>query len=473
LAAATLLAAGPIAQMNADLWVADRASGDLQRLSMDDGSVLSVTPLGSRLEGISRDGFGNAWIAVPGPSREVVKVSRLGDVLGKFPATGAPLAIAAAADKTVWYTQRLPNALVRLSFTGETISAVPLPGDPRGLTIDVYGRIWVTLYEREGRVLRFDRNGNYLDEIAVGKGPWSIATSWLCCVWVANHRGKSLYRLSLDGEITQTVNFHGFPRDIAVDRDGGVWVALPDFDRIDHFTRAGTWDMSVAVGDNPINLSVDGEHTVWVVCQGDGTVVRVSESGEILGTFPVGADPVAGCDFTGFAFVNTVKPLADVDGDLFRNRSEIIAGYNPFRASSYPTEIELLSDVLPGQPVQLLITDVKNAGKPFRSYLSLTNRPRWSFGLVNPCDLRMVPVNPLDPLFASTFGEPMFYPGMLGKLDAAGQAVVEVPMPPVLLPLKMYAGFFTMDPAMPVIPVRTISREFELQMMGTSRALGW
>ncbi len=448
--------------MNTNLWVASRDSGYLRRYSSEHGSLLSQTYIGQRIEGIARDGRGNAWVTVRGADKQVAKVDRTGAVVGRFPVTGVPYGIAAARDDSVWVVQSAPSALVHYASDGEVLLATPLPGDPRGVSIDVLGDVWVTLYQLEGLVLRYDKAGTFKQAIAVGRGPWSVAASWMCCTWVVNHRQCTIDCIGAAGNKTLSIGFQGLPRDIAVDRDGGVWVAMQDFARVDHYDRFGTLLASVPVGNVPTNVSLDGDGHLWVVNEADGTISKVDTNTlEVVSTLDVGPNPVAFGDFTGYAYAMVVKPIEDTDGDSFRNRNELIAGSNPFKASDYPTEIELLAEPLPGENLQLRIRDSKNPGKRYLGYFSWTNRPRWTLGYCSPCDARIIPVNAFDPLFGATLGDP-FYPSLQGTLDSNGEALIETFLPPAYFPLKLYMGFFTLDPTVPHVFIRTISQELEI-----------
>ena len=185
--------------------------------------------------------------------------------------------------------------------TGEPDGLVPIPGSIC-LAFDVgFDSIWAGSCDRH-LLARIDPNTGSLDtplidlpidglqeegSIGVGdSGVWMISTA------------HQLLRLdpvtnSVDGEWP-------LPASAAGVRAGldAVWVTVPATDTLLRIDPAdpGT-SRSIKVGKGPRFLAV-GEDAVWVMNQRDGSVSRVSGSGEVVATVVVSDVPIHGGDIS-------------------------------------------------------------------------------------------------------------------------------------------------------------------------------
>jgi len=173
-----------------------------------------------------------------------------------------PRAIAVAADGTVFVVDKSgriqrfgPDGRYQTSWRLERCQA----GYPTGLTVGPRGRLFVADTHNH-RVLVFDREGTRLASFG------SYGTG--------------------DGQFL-------FPDDVAVDRDGYVYVSeYGGNDRISRFTPDYRFVCSFGGPDagpgslrRPRALAVDAEQTIWVADAGHHRVCRFTRDGTWLGAF--------------------------------------------------------------------------------------------------------------------------------------------------------------------------------------------
>ncbi len=192
-----------------------------------------------------------------------------GSVEGVFGGTGLgpgefsyPRAIAIAPDGAVFVADK-SGRIQRFDRKGLHQTSWHMPeyqaGKPTGMTVDLRGRLFVadTHYHR---VLVFDRDGNKLMQLGTyGKG---------------------------DGQFI-------FPTDVAVDRDGFIYVSeYGGNDRISKFTPSGEFARSFGgpdAGDaslrRPSGLAIDEEQTIWGADAGNHRICRFDRNGRLLAVF--------------------------------------------------------------------------------------------------------------------------------------------------------------------------------------------
>ncbi|HET8784198.1 MAG TPA: hypothetical protein VFM38_01080 [Candidatus Limnocylindrales bacterium] len=226
---------------------------------------------------------------------------------------GAPDWLAVAGD-SAWAA--VEGGVRRMDGTsGEPDGLVPIPGTIC-LAFDVgFDSIWAGSCDRH-LLARIDPGTGSLDtplidlpvdglqeegSIGVGdSGVWMISTD------------HQLLRLD---PVTNTVDGEWpLPASAAGVRVGldAVWVTVPVTDTLLRIDPADpTTSRSIKVGRGPRFLAV-GEDAVWVMNQRDGTVSRVSGSGEVVATAVVSDVPIHGGDISvggGRVWVRTEQDL--------------------------------------------------------------------------------------------------------------------------------------------------------------------
>lgn len=179
-----------------------------------------------------------------------------------------PMAIAAGADGTVWFTIDQANAIGRLR--GGRVELLPTPGrnyEPLGLAIAADGSAWYTDI-KAGAVVRVSPSGEVtqfvLDSAIVRLGRVAIAPDG--SLWIADATGAGITELK-DGTFThhEIGSAGGGPYGVAVTSDGTVWATLQGGDKLVRIEPDGaiaTVDLS-RPSAVPTDIAVGADGSVW------------------------------------------------------------------------------------------------------------------------------------------------------------------------------------------------------------------
>lgn len=217
-----------------DLTVTER--GELILLTRGDHPIVRLSPMGSYLESfgqglfskvhsIDMDQEGNVWVSDVG-SHTVYKLGQ-----------GAQVEL----------------ILGRQNMEGEFYTeGVPLFNKPADVVVSDQGDIYVADGYGNSRVLKFDREGNFIKT-------WGIKGS-----------GPSEFDL---------------PHSLVIDRQNRLLVADRQNSRIQLFDLDGnyldTWDLP----DNPYCMAIDGNGYIYVTLGKAPAILKLGPDGEIAGTF--------------------------------------------------------------------------------------------------------------------------------------------------------------------------------------------
>jgi len=221
----------------------------------------------------------------------------------------APMAIAAGADGSIWFTIDHADSIGRLR--GGRIEWLPTPGrnvEPLGLAVATDGSAWytdiaagaivrisasgaATRFALDGAIVRLgrlamapdgaawfaDSTGYGVTQLKAGtfkrhelgaadEGPYGVAVSADGSVWATLQRSGKLVHIEPGGGIaTLDVPRRGaVPTDIAVDADGSVWFLQFRANRLGHWKEGKFSDFAVA-GENAglSGLAVATDGSVW------------------------------------------------------------------------------------------------------------------------------------------------------------------------------------------------------------------
>ena len=179
-----------------------------------------------------------------------------------------PMAIAAAADGTVWFTIDQRDAIGRVR--GGRIELLPTPGrnyEPLGLAVAADGSAWYTDI-KAGAVMRITPSGEVaqfaLDSAIVRLGRVAIGPDG--SVWFADATGAGITQLK-DGTFTrhEIGSAGGGPYGVAVTSDGIVWATLQAGSKLVRIEPSGamaTIDVSPP-GAGPTDVAVGTDGSVW------------------------------------------------------------------------------------------------------------------------------------------------------------------------------------------------------------------
>lgn len=239
-----------------------------------------------------------------------------GDIdLFPLPNTGSePFQLRPGSDGNVWFTEDAGNRIGHISPSGQiTEFEVPTPDSrPVGLARSDHNRgMWFTEYA--GNNIGHVTLGGQISEFEIptpNSGPLGIAVGSDGNAWFAEQLGNKLGRITPAGQITEfELPAGATPTYLTRGPDGNMWVILTGSAEVARVTPSGEMTMfPVPAGGAQITKGPDGN--LWLTVNSAGpTIVRLTTSGEVTGTFPV---PVAG-------FVRVTGITTGSDGNIWFN----------------------------------------------------------------------------------------------------------------------------------------------------------
>ncbi len=324
----------PLPGRNDFVYIANAGDDTVSKLRASDGVEVARIYVGDNPSRTAVDGEGNAWVAMRGVAsgipdevqEHVVKIDGKCTptvrpprptrecILLDIPSVGDTLrGIAVDAEGDVWVGSFATFEVVKLhGKTGRTLARVSLEeidARPYGLAIDENGYVWVAAREGQTAVVRVDPVRLEIDPAFVfGRDqvdyqPYGIAADGEGGMWFGTFTGL-VYRVDVvTGGIGPVHRVGSATRGVAVDDAGKLWVADSGLGQVHRMDRtSGDIELSVDVGQGPVGVAVDHDGAVWAVNQYDDNAVKVAPDGEVLGSFPVGAQPYTYSDMTGSAF---------------------------------------------------------------------------------------------------------------------------------------------------------------------------
>ena len=280
------------------VWVLQPDRGRVARLNADDGSVTDTMSVGTAPTGIAV-GLGAVWVT----NAQDATVSRIDPETGEVTqtlASGSTPAGIAVGDGALWIADTIGAQLLRLDPASGATEAVPLSGEPSGVSftpsgvwvsvspagitqidpesltvtltktvgsgptavLHAFGSIWVANH-LDGTVSRVDpATGRVLATIGVGEGPASLAAA-AGAIWVANEFGASLAEIDPSANaLKNTVPAGGAAASLTSDGDA-LWLAV-GAGAGEH--RGGTLSISsVDEGGNSVDPAVAYDVLSWQI----------------------------------------------------------------------------------------------------------------------------------------------------------------------------------------------------------------
>ncbi len=229
---------GAISSDGTDVWVANNGDDTVTELDASDGSVVQTIPVGHIPDGISSDGT-HVWVSNGGGSSVTELNASDGDVVDTIALGSQPAGI--SSDGThVWVADGTSNSVTELNTSdGSTVRTIPVGSDPVGISSDGT-HVWVANVGSDTVTELNASNGSVVRTIgAPVKGAMGVA-------------------ISSNGTDVWVVNLGGLPDTVAeISAANGAIVNR------------------VAVGDDPLAVSYDGDH-VWVANGGNDTVTQLT-----------------------------------------------------------------------------------------------------------------------------------------------------------------------------------------------------
>jgi virginiamycin B lyase len=193
-----------------------------------------------------------------------------------------PIAIAAAADGTIWFTIDLAAAIGRVRDGHlERLSLPRNNVEPIGLAVGPDGSAWYT--DNSSRAISRITPAGEISTFPLGTPIvrlGRLAVSPLGAVWFAEATGYSITRLK-DGEITRHVfeSPRGDPYGVALAADGSVWATLRLGNQLLHITADGeikTFDLPKPAAA-PSDIATGPDGSVWFIELRENRIGRLKD----------------------------------------------------------------------------------------------------------------------------------------------------------------------------------------------------
>lgn len=395
------------------LWFLNGGDGTISIISLDGIPLETVdVPGQSGPTGIAVSPEGITWVAFNG-SNAVVRFDTGGNVIDIIPVGNGPTGVAVDTDSNAWVSCTADSTLWKIGADGSVLyggagappfvggslgGAIPVPAGPTGVAVDILDNVIVACTDA-GIVEKHNADGDLVWSVfgAIGSKPTGIAVDRQAFAWVTDPVLGRVERLASDGALS--LEFDGFPgADVAaitVRGAGEVWVCGEGDGTLRRYVP-GVAPQVFPIGGSPSGISTDGLGNLWITDRVAGTVSRYDSNGAQQQSIAIGPGPGFLGDAFGLVPANVLRPLADFDGEGFRNGIEVDVFTNPYDEFSTPTLLPTYVDPVLDLTCGADIQDV---------FLAWTNPPMNDF-----VEIRVLRNDVLAatlPASAESYGEPV------------------------------------------------------------------
>jgi virginiamycin B lyase len=222
-----------------------------------------------------------------------------------------PVGIALGPDGNMWFAERSPAGIARITPTGavtEFRAGLTSANTPFWTAAGPDGNVWFT--ESTGnRVGRMSVSGTNVVELPIpGRTPLAIVAGPDGNLWYNAFDSDTIGRVTTSGAITEfPVTPNSDPARITVGPDGNLWFTEAG-GRIGRITTSGVvreFSAGITAGSSPVGIGAGPDGNVWFTESTGTRIGRITPSGQIT-EFP-GVTPGAGA--------NDIK--AGLDGALY------------------------------------------------------------------------------------------------------------------------------------------------------------
>jgi len=217
---------------------------------------------------------------------------------------GEASAVAVNSKGHIFLFQRTKPMLAEYDEKGKFVQSIGdgLFSHPHGLRIDADDNIWTT-DDGSHLVLKLDRSGNVL--LVLGRINTGGEANWLFNkpadvafakngdIYVADGYGNSrVVKFDRDGNYLKAWGKYGtgigefnLPHSVAVDKEGRVYVGDRENQRIQIFDADGNFLQQWTGIGYPYGLLITPDQHVWMTDGGYDRIVELDQNGKILGAF--------------------------------------------------------------------------------------------------------------------------------------------------------------------------------------------
>lgn len=179
-----------------------------------------------------------------------------------------PQGIASGPDGNIWFTERIRNAIVKLTPTGQfTFFTIPTPGaNPAGITAGPDGALWFAEFNANA-IGRIDTTGNITEFGPVSGSPNRITRGPDGNLWFTEPFpfDSRIGRITPGGVITEfQLTTPSSPQDIVAGADGNLWFTEFDGERLSQITTAGVVTEVQRVRGGPFGIGRGADGSIWL-----------------------------------------------------------------------------------------------------------------------------------------------------------------------------------------------------------------
>ncbi|MCK4918862.1 MAG: hypothetical protein KAS01_00580 [Candidatus Pacebacteria bacterium] len=201
----------------------------------------------------------------------------------------------------------------------KTVGNYPTGSGPRGVTGDINGNIWVG-NNGDGNIVKLDpESGVILQTVAVGGGPYGLIADQFGYVWVSNRGTSSVQAVDINtGLITQNIPTAG-PYGIGIQKNGDILLASLEGASAYTINGYGTGSPGTIKAGFPVSLS-GGASTRGrgIASDLNGNIWVGSDNGGSGTVYSFKSDGTQYCPFYNPSPQhNTVGPAVDFDNNIW------------------------------------------------------------------------------------------------------------------------------------------------------------
>jgi len=375
------------------MWIANSGDGTLSKINTHTGVLIGNYDVGDSPSRTAVGFDGAVWVGNRN-SHDVTKLDRYGNFVCEVDLNWGcgPRALALDRDENLWVgcyygdalgrkyiykiadTKIEPSAdnnyaprcrMLDIRASGDTSSNLAFKNNyygTYGFAFDKHGILWSSKLSYD-RIIRIDTNktpgtAGFYESFTMPARTYGLVVDYDDNIWHARYDGggpantgvfKTIYNPT-----THTISTTAYPikdnttnngRGVAIDRNGNIWVAYSNSNKVGKFAPDGTalavfplngnLKSDSTVGTNctsPIGIGVDGDGDVWANCRSTGNSEELdANSGIEKNNFATGPSPYCYSDNTGFSLRNVTSYLKKTKFTVKTAKYKV---YNP----SNPTE---------------------------------------------------------------------------------------------------------------------------------------
>lgn len=277
---------------NGNIWVANDGNGTVTELNKN-YQFIGAYNAGGDPENIAIDISGDIWVQKG--NGYIAELSPQGVWLNGYDTGAFSDDIAISPGGLIWVSSNLTNSVALLEMTsqGQLVSTYIIgnvSGGPHNIAIDATGNIWATK-ENPSVVMNLNMSNNAITVHPAGNNPWGVAVAPNGNVFVVDNGvwpspGHSVAEFNPEGIIFGIFPTGKYPKQIAIDTDGDIWVTNQGDNSITELNPQGIVLSSYHVGKSPWGIAIAHNGDIIVSNKGNNTLSIIKGAEKTPEYFP-------------------------------------------------------------------------------------------------------------------------------------------------------------------------------------------